>query len=88
LHPNIRDRRIIPRLRWLLFPQNKIVDRKALTLLIGIIGDFSWLAHQEISQSQYFFPLPCRLILPKEAAAEVTQPGPTVLELLAARQEA
>jgi hypothetical protein len=50
------------------------------------IGDFSWLAHQEISQSQYFCPLHCRLILPKEA--EVTQPGPAMLELLAARQEA
>jgi len=63
-------------------------------LLIGFIGDFSWLAHQEISQSQYFCPLHCRLILPKEAAAEaeveaeVTQPGPSMLELLAARQEA
>jgi hypothetical protein len=46
-------------------------------------GDLSWPAHQEISQSQYFFPLHCRLILPKEAAAEVAQAGPAVLELLA-----
>jgi hypothetical protein len=54
-------------------------------LLIGFIGDFSWPAHQEISQSQYFCPLHCRLILPKEEAAEVAPAGRAVLELLAVR---
>ena len=68
-------------------PQGVNPVNKALTLLIGFIGDFSWPAHQEISQSQYFFPLHCRLILPKEEAAEVAQAGLAVLELLAGRGE-
>jgi hypothetical protein len=74
-----------------------LIGFKAVNLVNRVYGrffieDFSWLAHQEISQSQYFCPLHCRLILPKEAEAEVeaevTQPGPAMLELLAARQEA